>query len=89
MNSKILNQLNTEVKLLSYFMFSEEGKIVVPMEKTSLFTGRSVISLKRDKAEGVGIPTCQLGKESGSDKTYYSVVDIASFIVARKKKVMS
>ncbi len=89
MSIKLQNILNTEVKLLAYFIFTDEGSLVVPIETTSKLIKRSVVSLKRDRAEGVGIPTCQLGKGTGSDKVYYNVYDIAKFIVQRKTKVMS
>lgn len=89
MNTQLQTMLHSEVGLLAYFIFLYIGSLVVSTEITSKLINRSVVSLKRDRAEGVGIPTVQLGKKTGSDKVYYSVYDIATFIVKRKTKVVS
>jgi hypothetical protein len=90
MNITTLRNLeNNELGLLTVIIFMHLGALVASREETSKLIKRSVPSLKRDQAEGVGIPTCQLGKETGSDQTYYNIYDISRFIISRKKKVLS
>ena len=81
--------LDTEVNLLAYMIFLATGSLVISAEKTSIFTTRSEISLERDRAEGIGIPSTKLGKQTGSDRVLYNVYDISKFIVSRKRKVMA
>jgi hypothetical protein len=69
-------------------LFNEFGKLLLNTEETAAMINRSVISLKRDRNEGVGIPVTYVGKGKGSDRAYYSVHDISKFIASRKRKVL-
>lgn len=81
------NQQNTEIKTLVEVLFSKFGKLTLNTDELSGVTGRSVISLKRDRAEAVGIPSTRLGKKNGSDRALYNIYDVAKFLVSRKIQV--
>lgn len=75
-----------EIKELSNLLFSRFNSLTLTTEQTSQATNRSVMSLQRDRREAVGIPYTKLGRNSGSDKALYNVMDIAKFIVTNKIK---
>ena len=79
----------TEVKVLVNVLFQEYKSLTIPPKPTAKVVTRSESSLKRDRDEGIGIPVTKVGRQQGSDKTLYSIYDIAKFLVARKTKVVS
>ena len=78
-----------EVKVLVNVLFDEFKSLTIPPKPTAKLVTRSESSLKRDRDEGIGIPVTKVGRQQGSDKTLYSIYDIAKFLVARKTKVVS
>lgn len=80
---------NTEIKAIAETLFSEFKAIAIPPKATAQVVKRSEVSLSRDRAAGIGIPSTKLGKGNGSDRVLYNIYDIARFIVSRKQKVMS
>ena len=78
-----------EVKVLASILFEKLESITVPTVVAAKVTHRSKISLDRDRAECIGIPSTKLGKRKGSDRILYNIYDIAHFIVSRKMKVKS
>jgi len=75
-----------EVKELSSLLFSKFNSLTLTTEQTSQATNRSIISLQRDRRNAEGIPYTKLGRNSGSDKALYNVMDIAKYIVKNKYK---
>lgn len=82
--SKSIN--SEEVKTLVHLLFTRYESLVVDIETTSKLIGRGVVSLRRDLSESTGLPCTKTGKACGSDKTQYSIYDIASYIVRKKIK---
>ena len=80
---------NVEISFTAKMLFEKEKTLLLTPERVADNIPRSEVSLRRDRAEGIGIPYTKLGKGTGSDRVLYSVYDIAKFIVGRKKKVMS
>jgi len=76
-----------EVKILVNVLFDEFKSLTIPPEPTAKLVTRSESSLKRDRDEGTGIPVTKVGRQQGSDKTLYSIYDIAKFLASRKTKV--
>ena len=81
-------EISNEINMYANILFDKFGKLLLTTEETSTVINRSVISLKRDRGEGVGIPTTYIGKGTGSDKSLYTIHDIAKFISSRKRKVL-
>lgn len=77
-----------EIKELSNLLFSKFNSLTLTTEQTSQATNRSVISLQRDRRNAEGIPYTKLGRNSGSDKALYSVMDIAKYIANNKIKTL-
>jgi hypothetical protein len=84
-----LTDKNLEIALTAKMLFEKEKTLLLTPERVADNILRGEASLRRDRAEKIGIPYTKLGKGTGSDKVLYSVYDIAKFIVGRKKKVMS
>jgi len=78
---------DTEVKILVNVLFQEFKSLTIPPDLTSTLVRRSEHSLRRDHDEKIGIPVTKVGRQSGSDKIFYNIYDIAKFIVSRKTKV--
>ena len=75
-----------EIKELSSLLFSKFNSLTLTTEQTSQTTNRSVISLQRDRRNAEGIPYVKLGRNAGSDKALYNIMDIAKFIVGNRVK---
>ena len=76
-----------EIKVLVDVLFEEYKSLTLPPDLTSTSVRRSEHSLRRDRDEKIGIPFTKVGRQSGSDKIFYNIYDIASFLVSRKTKV--
>lgn len=76
-----------EIKELSSLLFDKFNSLTLTTEQTSQVTNRSVMSLQRDRRNAMGIPYTKLGRNAGSDKALYNVIDIAKYIVNNKYKV--
>ncbi len=87
--NKTINTKEQEVNTLVRILFEEYKSLTIDPQATSAVTRRSEVSLRRDRAEGTGIPHTKVGKGKGSDRTMYNIYDIAKFIVSRKTKVVS
>ena len=77
-----MNQ-HDEIKTLAEMLFKQYGQVALNTEQTASVLDKSVISLKQDRANGVGIPYTKVGR-----LIRYSVTDIASHIVGNKMKVV-
>ena len=75
-----------EVKELSSLLFDKFNSLTLTTEQTSQATNRSVISLQRDRRNAEGIPYTKLGRNAGSDKALYNVMDIAKHIINNRIK---
>lgn len=81
--------MNEEIKVLAQMLFDKYKTLTLTEEELSDAVHRSKVSLARDRMKARGIPYTKLGAGNGSDKSLYSVYDVAKFIVSRKTKVMS
>ena len=75
-----------EIKELSALLFSKFNALTLTTEQTAQTTQRSIVSLQRDRRNATGIPYTKLGRNAGSDKALYNVMDIAKYIVNNKVK---
>lgn len=80
---------NRDEHLIAFMLFLVTKQIVLSPRVTSIFIQRSEKSLEKDRANCSGLPYVKLGAQSGSDRVYYSVTDIAHHIVSRKVKTIS
>lgn len=79
-----MNMQKTET--LAELLFNKYGKLLLTTKETAAVTGRSTISLERDRYKATGIPCTKLGN-GGSDKALYNINDIDKYVNSRKMKV--
>lgn len=83
-----MSYIKNEIELLTGLLFAEYKKLLLTTPETSTITGRSTVSLERDRYAAIGIPCTKLG-DGGSSKALYNITDIAKYVISRKMKVMS
>ena len=83
-----MNMQKTETKTLTELLFSKYEKLLLTTKETAAVTGRSTVSLERDRYKAIGIPCTKLGN-GGSDKALYNINDIEKYVISRKMRVTS
>lgn len=75
---------NPEILKIVDLLFTKYSTILLSKKQTAFITNRSISSLDRDRKEGIGIKYI---KETETSNVYYSIYDIAEYIVESKIKI--
>lgn len=73
-----------DVEFYAKMLHEKYGTLALTTPQTSEVTSRAEITLKLDRAEGIGIPYSKFGTS-----VKYLILDVAKYIVKNQMKVMS
>ena len=75
-----------EIKLTSDQLFSEFKSLLLTADQVAVLVKRTESTLKADRDAGTGIKVTKHKLGAQQSKVYYSINDIAAYIVKQKSK---
>lgn len=72
-----------EITFVAKMLFEKFGAVALDTKQVAEAIGRSEISLKQDRSNGIGIPFSKLGS-----LVKYSTIEIAKYLVSTQQKTM-
>ena len=73
-----------EIKLLTEQLFNKYGTLLLTPQQTAEVVNRTVNTLRSDREKRCGIPVTKHAPDARASKVYYSITDIAQYLVAHK-----
>ena len=78
--------MENENKFIAELLYKRFGSLLLSKSECSLAVGKSACTLDRERQRCIGIPFI---KESPTANVYYSITDIAQYIVDKKIQTTS